>query len=245
VLVEQLDLPAGRERPGVEERLHDQPEREGQRSLGEAVRVARAQVPGPLGVGDQGAEPLPAAPVLARVGGTQTGVGERGVPGRDPDPVAGRGLARERQDWVGPAFVTDDVEGARATLRRYAERQAADGGRLFGLRLDGVLVGGVMFVEFDAGLGSCEIGCWLEPAAEGCGLVTRACETLLDWAFGARGLHRAEWRCRADNTRSSAVAERLGMVREGVLREYWPYDGARCDKEIWAILAPEWTERRR
>ncbi|MEV6640584.1 GNAT family protein [Amycolatopsis sp. NPDC051371] len=153
--------------------------------------------------------------------------------------------AREHiRPWVGPAFVTDDVDGARATLRRYAERQAADGGRLFGLWLAGTLVGGVMFVEFDARLGSCEIGCWLEPAAEGHGLVTRACEVLLDWAFATRGLHRAEWRCRADNTRSSAVAERLGMVREGVLREYWPYEGTRYDKEIWAILAPEWRIRK-
>ncbi len=152
--------------------------------------------------------------------------------------------AREHiRPWVGPAFVTDDVEGARATLRRYAERQAADGSRLFGIRLDGALVGGVMFVEFDAGVGSCEIGCWLEPGAEGRGLVTRACEVLLDWAFTVRGLHRAEWRCRADNVRSSAVAERLGMVREGVLREYWPYDGARYDKEIWAVLASDWATR--
>jgi ribosomal-protein-serine acetyltransferase len=152
--------------------------------------------------------------------------------------------AREHiRPWVGPAFVTDDVAGARATLRRYAERQAADGGRLFGLRLDGELVGGVLFAEFDAGAGTCELGCWLEPAAEGHGLVTRACAALLDWAFTTRGLHRAEWRCRADNTRSAAVAERLGMAREGVLREHWPYGGARYDEEIWAILAPEWANR--
>ena len=152
--------------------------------------------------------------------------------------------AREHiRPWVGPAFVTDDVEGARATLRRYAERQAADDGRLFGIRLDGELVGGVMFVEFDAARGSCEIGCWLEPAAEGHGLITRACEVLLDWAFTTRGLHRAEWQCRADNARSAAVAERLGMVREGVLREHWPYEGARYDKEIWSILAPDWKPR--
>lgn len=72
--------------------------------------------------------------------------------------------AREHiRPWVGPGFVTDDLDGARATLRRYAERQAADGGRLFGIWLDGTLVGGVMFVDFDAGFGSCEIGCWLEP----------------------------------------------------------------------------------
>ncbi len=112
--------------------------------------------------------------------------------------------------------------------------------RLYGIRLDGALVGGVMFTDFSVASGTCEIGCWLEPAAEGHGLVTQACRALLDWAFTSRGLHRAEWHCRADNERSSAVAERLGMTLEGVRRESWPYEGARHDKQIWAILASEW-----
>ncbi|MFR9725859.1 GNAT family N-acetyltransferase [Streptomyces sp. MS19] len=142
--------------------------------------------------------------------------------------------------WVGAAFVTESVDGARATLRRYAEGAAADGARLYGVWQGEALVGGVMFTAFDTALGTCEIGCWLEPAAEGRGLVTRACGLLLDWAFTARGLHRAEWHCRADNDRSSAVAERLGMTLEGVRRAAWPYGGARHDKQVWAVLAPEW-----
>lgn len=49
----------------------------------------------------------------------------------------------------------------------------------------------------------------------------------------------------ADNERSAAVAKRLGMTLEGVRREYWPYGGTRYDKQIWAVLAPEWHARRR
>ncbi|MEV8567632.1 GNAT family protein [Streptomyces sp. NPDC051322] len=148
--------------------------------------------------------------------------------------------AREHiRPWVGAAFVTDDVDGARTTLRRYGEWQAADGARLYGIWHDGVLVGGVMYVSFSAALGSCEIGCWLEPSAEGQGLITSACGALLDWAFVSRGLHRAEWHCRADNERSSAVAERLGMKLEGVRREAWPYEGRHYDKQLWAVLASE------
>jgi ribosomal-protein-serine acetyltransferase len=150
--------------------------------------------------------------------------------------------AREHiRPWVGPTFVTDDVDGARATLTRYAERAAADGARLFGIWRDGTLVGGVMFTAFDAAFGVCEIGCWLEPSAEGHGLVTAASGKLVDWALTVRGLHRAEWLCRADNDRSAAVAKRLGMTLEGVRREAWPYQGVRYDKQVWSILAPEWA----
>ncbi|MFD3943505.1 GNAT family N-acetyltransferase [Streptomyces sp. NPDC058579] len=151
--------------------------------------------------------------------------------------------AREHiRPWVGQSFVTDSLDGARATLLRYAERQAADGARLYGIWLDGTLVGGVMFTSFDAASGACEVGCWLEPAAEGHGLVTPACAALLDWAFLTRGLHRAAWHCRADNARSAAVAERLSMVLEGVERESWPYEGVRYDTQGWAVLASDWRK---
>lgn len=142
--------------------------------------------------------------------------------------------------WVGPSFVTDDVDGARATLARYAQAAAHDGARLHGIWRRGVLVGGVMFVSFDAAAGTCEVGCWLEPGAEGHGLVTRACTALLEWAFTVRGLHRAEWQCRADNERSAAVARRLGMTLDGVRREAWLAQGVRHDQQVWAVLASEW-----
>lgn len=167
--------------------------------------------------------------------------------------------AREHiRPWVGPSFVTTDVDGARATLQRYADATARDGNRIFGIWADEVvepasvvepvettdpsratLVGGVMFVEFSAAAGTCEIGCWLEPAAEGRGLITAACRMLLTYAFDERGLHRAEWRCRADNVRSSAVAGRLGMTLEGVLREAWKVGDRFYDKQVWSVLTAE------
>jgi ribosomal-protein-serine acetyltransferase len=142
--------------------------------------------------------------------------------------------------WIPWASVSTDLAGATATLQRYADNAAKDRQRLFGIWLDGVLVGGTMFVAFDAKIGNCELGVWLEPAATGRGLVTRAARVLIDWAFRTRGLHRAEWHCNPGNTDSSAVARRLGMTREGLLREAYPWNGVRNDTEIWAVLASEW-----
>lgn len=148
--------------------------------------------------------------------------------------------AREHiRPWVGPSFVSETVEGARSTLARYAASAAEDGARLYGIWADGVLVGGVLFVVFDARGGSCEVGCWLEPGAEGRGLVTAASRILVDWALRERGLVRAEWRCRADNDRSVAVARRLGMTLEGTLRRAWLNGGVHHDKHVWAVLAEE------
>lgn len=152
--------------------------------------------------------------------------------------------AREHiRPWVGAGFVTEGVTGAESTLSRYAESSARDGGRIYGIWDGGVLIGGVMFVQFTATSGSCELGCWLEPAAEGRGLVTPACTALLDWAFGERGMHRAEWHCRSDNVRSVAVATRLGMTLEGVLRESWRIRDVFYDTQVWSVLAAEWRDR--
>ncbi len=149
--------------------------------------------------------------------------------------------AREHiRPWVGPSFVTETVAEARQTLGRYASAAAEDGARLFGIWQDGVLVGGVMFVAFRAATGQCELGCWLEPAAEGQGLVTAATRWLLDYALRERGVHRAEWHCRADNARSAAVASRLGMSLEGTLRGSWPLGGVFYDTQVWAVLRDEY-----
>jgi ribosomal-protein-serine acetyltransferase len=153
--------------------------------------------------------------------------------------------AREHiRPWVGPSFVSTDEEGARRTLQRYADATARDGARIYGIWSDGMLVGGVMFVEFSAAAGVCEIGCWSEPAGEGHGHIGAAVRELLRYAFEERGLHRVEWRCRSDNARSIALAERLGMTREGVLREAWRVGGRFHDKLVLSVLAPEWAAAR-
>jgi ribosomal-protein-serine acetyltransferase len=142
--------------------------------------------------------------------------------------------------WVSPAFVATDSKSARAVLQRYADKWAQDAGGIWGIWMEGTLVGGVMFVSFDAALGVCEVGCWLEPSAEGRGLVTRAVERIVDWAVRDRGIQRVEWRTNADNARSINVARRLGMRRDGTLRQLYPSGAGRIDTDVWSVLATEW-----
>ncbi|MEV6148226.1 MULTISPECIES: GNAT family N-acetyltransferase [unclassified Streptomyces] len=142
--------------------------------------------------------------------------------------------------WIPWATLSTGLASATAVLQRYADKQAEDSARIYGIWLDGTLVGGVMFTRFDRASGVCEIGCWLEAAGEGRGLVTRACRALIDWAFTERGMNRVEWWVSAGNTRSIEVARRLGMTRDGVLRQRFPHQGVRHDSEVWSVLAGEW-----
>lgn len=141
---------------------------------------------------------------------------------------------------IGLPDVAADLDSARRWLQSYADKTAADTGRLYGIWLDGRLVGGVLFRVFDTGTGNCEAGCWLEPAAAGRGLATRAARLIIEWAIQERGMHRVEWLVSSKNTPSINVARRLGMSRDGVLRENYLYRGVRQDGEVWSVLAPEW-----
>ncbi|MFJ8662659.1 GNAT family N-acetyltransferase [Streptomyces sp. NPDC093795] len=148
------------------------------------------------------------------------------------------------RDFIGqhivlPDYATD-LDSARSFLSSYAEKAATDTGRIYGIWDGGTLVGGVLFRTMDVAAGRAEAGCWLEPSAAGKGLITRACRVIIDWAVEERGIHRVEWRASAKNEPSIAVARRLGMTREGVLRENYPHRGSRADTELWAVLAPEW-----
>jgi RimJ/RimL family protein N-acetyltransferase len=143
--------------------------------------------------------------------------------------------------WVSPSFVATDLPSARRVLQNYADRWARDGGGIWGVWRDGTLVGGVLFVSFDVTTGVCEAGCWLEPDAEGRGLATRAARRIIDWAIRERGIHRVEWHTNAANAASIAVARRLGMRRDGTLRQVLPGPDGRIDLEIWSVLAPEWA----
>ncbi len=144
--------------------------------------------------------------------------------------------------YISLADTITDLESARTYLRDYAHKAATDTARIYGIWLDNTLVGGVLFRTMNLDQGTAEAGCWLEPTAAGNGLVTRAARVIIDWAIREREVHRVEWLVSSANAASIAVARRLGMSRDGVLRQYYLYRGVRHDMEVWSVLAPEWID---
>ena len=142
--------------------------------------------------------------------------------------------------WVSPSFLVDDLAGARAVLQRYADLWARDAGGIWGIWRRGTLVGGVMFVSFDAASGGCEAGCWLEPAGEGHGLVSRAVGRLVDWAVTGtrhpprRVAHQAGQHPQHRHRPAARHASRRDAA------PVYPGPAGRIDIEVWSVLAPEW-----
>ena len=91
-----------------------------------------------------------------------------------------------------------------------------------------------------------EIGYWIRASAEGHGYVAETVRLLTDFAFESLGAQRVMIRCDARNTRSAAVAERLGFVREARLRNEvrTHTDSALRDTLIFSLIPsdPRWPE---
>lgn len=105
------------------------------------------------------------------------------------------------------------------------------------------LIGTVSLFAFDIASQRAEIGYMLAPRAWGRGLMHEALQALVAYAFGPLGLRRLEADIDPRNERSARVLERLGFVREGLLRERWMVAGEVSDSALYGLLAREWAPR--
>ena len=141
------------------------------------------------------------------------------------------------RDWLPWVDLTHSPEDVRAFIERCA---ASDGKeRSFGIYVEGVLAGNIgLTLNDDNGA---EIGYWITGVFEGRGLVTAAARAMLRLGFEERGLRRIQLTAATENERSLAVADRLGMVREGVLRRAGRIREDRyVDLVMCSILREEW-----
>ena len=105
--------------------------------------------------------------------------------------------------------------------------------------LDGKLVGSChLFVEHPT-LREAWIGYVLAREYWGKGIMTEAARALLAFGFGELGLHRITATCRPENIGSQRVLEKIGMTREGHLRQHKWMKGQWRDSYLYAILAGE------
>jgi len=163
------------------------------------------------------------------------------VPGDAEELFALVDASRDRlRPWMIWEPTTKTVEDTRAFIQACLSSSDFEGN---GLWREGRLVGGIG-LSLDTLANSGEIGYWLSGGHEGQGIVTRACARLFDFAFDELGLHRMELQAAVANTKSRAVAQRLGMREEGVARDGCRVADGYLDAVTYGILEDEWRARR-
>lgn len=86
-----------------------------------------------------------------------------------------------------------------------------------------------------------ELGYVLRSDAWGCGYAAEAGKAMVEFGFENLGLHRIFAECHAANEASARVMEKIGMRREGVLRQHVLIKGEWWDVVICGILKDGWA----
>jgi RimJ/RimL family protein N-acetyltransferase len=138
------------------------------------------------------------------------------------------------------------IDVARERAERYVREMAAGESvtLLIVRKEDDAVLGDCTLFSFDAQCRRAEVGYSLATAAWGRGYVQEAVGALLQFGFDAMDLHRVEADIDPLNAASARSLERLGFVREGLLRERWIVEGQVSDSAIYGLLRRDWEAAR-
>ncbi|MGH9721399.1 MAG: GNAT family N-acetyltransferase [Bryobacteraceae bacterium] len=148
---------------------------------------------------------------------------------------------REWLPWVDRTLAPEDVA---SFIRMALEQFSRNEGFHAGIWHEGALAGAIGIHRIDWDNRCTSIGYWIDAAYQGRGLVTQACRVVLDHLFCELALNRVEIRCGMGNTRSCAIPERLGFVREGIVRQGQVVAGRPIDLVVYGMLLEEWLRRK-
>ncbi|MET0332075.1 MAG: GNAT family protein [Dyella sp.] len=138
------------------------------------------------------------------------------------------------------------VTREQVTLHFLHLEQQRHAGQLleWALYFEGRLCGSLRLNYIDLTIGKAGLGYFLDADLQGRGLMTRAVQGVLTYAFTQLGFNRIELCHAIDNLASRRVAERAGFIYEGTLRQAERNDSGLVDMCVHSMLRREWQARR-
>lgn len=119
----------------------------------------------------------------------------------------------------------------------------SDDNMLFACFLDEVAepVGKIVFFDWNPRNRSLEFGYTVDPRFRGRGIGRRMLIMAIGMMFRSRDLNKLYCQTGSFNLSSIKLLERLGFLRDGVLRQHHELDGILYDDYVYSVLRSEWT----
>ncbi len=138
----------------------------------------------------------------------------------------------------------ESVEVTRTLLKGWCALYENPAYYHWGIVYEGQLVGGISVVRQNDRDERAELGYCIGHDFWGRGITAEAAGAVIDYLFSTVGVHRVEIRHATDNPASGRVAEKCGLVSEGILRGAGRIGtGEFKDTRVWGILRDEWEAR--
>ena len=135
-----------------------------------------------------------------------------------------------------------DIADGEAWHRRAEARHAAGEAVQFVIehRESGRVIGTCLLFHFEEASARAEVGYVLGQEHWGAGYLFEAMKALVAFAFEQMNLRRLEAELDPRNLASAKLLERLGFLREGLLRQRWAMKGEITDSILYGLLRAEW-----
>lgn len=104
-------------------------------------------------------------------------------------------------------------------------------------------IGTCLLTNMDRDNGRAEVGYVLGREYWGKGYMAEAMQSFLRFAFTQLDLRRLEAELDPANRDSAKLLNRLGFIREGLLRQRWCQNGEISDSAIYGLLRHEWRQQ--
>ena len=130
------------------------------------------------------------------------------------------------------------LEQSRSYLEKLIQRSAAGDAQYWFicLRSNGKVVGTLGAHSLDEYRKSVEIGYGVSPDYWGKGVFTNAARTLIDYLHSYLDIHRIVAKTASANEASSSGLKKLGFIQEGVMRDFYRFDGGWHDASLFGLL---------
>jgi len=134
------------------------------------------------------------------------------------------------------------VEGFEQFIAWTVRQRIAGSYACFAVTVAGsdVAIGIFQLREMERGFGTAEWGFAIGSPYWGTGVFQDSAQLVLEFAFGTLGVHRLEARAAVLNGRGNGALQKIGAVKEGVLRKSLERHGEFLDQTLYAVLDSDW-----
>jgi ribosomal-protein-serine acetyltransferase len=141
-------------------------------------------------------------------------------------------------EWLPFVPLTTDVSFTEAFVNTYVGSPRNN--PTFTIWYKGAFAGLIGFKDSDYDNEKTEIGYWLSEAFQHKGIVTLACQKLIEFAFDELQMNRIQIKVAEANTKSRSIPERLGFCLEGIERCGEKHANGYFDLCVYSLLKSEY-----
>ena len=147
--------------------------------------------------------------------------------------------------WLPFVDYTQKLSDTQAFVKSIVNIPSSERDEVYIIWFKGEFAGLIGFKDTDPVNGKTELGYWIIEKMQGKGIVTKAVEKLIDYAFRKLKMNRIQIKVAAGNQRSAAIPKRLEFKFEGIEREGEKHQNRFFNLEIYSLLKKEWIKTSR